>query len=365
MGEVSDVCCHGDHLSVKFDGLQHRFHYFWLRDNCPKSRSSNGQRLHESNAIDPNISPESVTLGDRGITVQWADGLTSEYSSGFLIANAYDGVTRASRNFETWDVNVKATVVKHDYHQVIASSQARKAWLEDVSRFGFAMLSHVPTVPETLLDVVSLFGFVRETNYGKLFDVRAEKNASNLAYTPQALSVHTDNPYRDPCPTLQLLHCLVQAEQGGITALVDGFAAADRLRKEDPFGFELLTSCDVRFCYHSDDSYLENTDRVITLDSAGNPRRIRVNNRSMAPLKLPFDQVQDFYSGMFKFRDLLEAESAQYRFTMEPGDLVVFDNERVLHGRVGLSIGERHLQGCYADRDGLLSTLHGLGGSTQ
>ena len=37
-------------------------------------------------------------------------------------------------------------------------------------------------------------------------------------------------------------------------------------------------------------------------------------------------------------------------------DLV--DNLRVLHGRTGYSeAGERHLQGCYADRDGLRSRL--------
>ncbi len=87
---------------------------------------------------------------------------------------------------------------------------------------------------ETIFDVVGLFGYVRETNYGRLFEIRAEENASDLAFTPVPLSVHTDNPYRDPCPTLQLVHCLVQADQGGITAVADGFCAADRLRREAP-----------------------------------------------------------------------------------------------------------------------------------
>ncbi|MDP9262638.1 MAG: TauD/TfdA family dioxygenase, partial [Actinomycetota bacterium] len=41
------------------------------------------------------------------------------------------------------------------------------------------------------------------------------------------------------------------------------------------------------------------------------------------------------------------------------GDLFIVDNLRVLHGRTGYAAsgGERHLQGCYADRDGLRSTL--------
>ena len=59
---------------------------------------------------------------------------------------------------------------------------------------------------ETIFDVLGLFAYVRESNYGQLFEIRAEENASNLADTPVPLSVHTDNPYRDPCPTLQLVH---------------------------------------------------------------------------------------------------------------------------------------------------------------
>jgi gamma-butyrobetaine dioxygenase len=52
--------------------------------------------------------------------------------------------------------------------------------------------------------------------------------------------------------------------------------------------------------------------------------------------------------------------SARYmvRVALGPGDLFIVDNLRVLHGRNGFSdTGERHLQGCYADRDGLRSTL--------
>jgi gamma-butyrobetaine dioxygenase len=38
--------------------------------------------------------------------------------------------------------------------------------------------------------------------------------------------------------------------------------------------------------------------------------------------------------------------------------LFIVDNTRVLHARKAFSgVGKRWLQGCYADRDGLLSTL--------
>ena len=47
-----------------------------------------------------------------------------------------------------------------------------------------------------------------ETNYGRQFEVRTEINPTNLAYTGMGLQAHTDNPYRDPVPTIQVLYCL-------------------------------------------------------------------------------------------------------------------------------------------------------------
>jgi gamma-butyrobetaine dioxygenase len=46
----------------------------------------------------------------------------------------------------------------------------------------------------------------------------------------------------------------------------------------------------------------------------------------------------------------------------EPGDLVGFDNRRVLHGRDAYDpgAGRRVLRGCYIDRDDVLSRLRVL-----
>ena len=51
-------------------------------------------------------------------------------------------------------------------------------------------------------------------------------NAANLAYTSLALPVHTDNPYRNPVPTLQLLHCIASDATG---ALPEQFEELDEL----------------------------------------------------------------------------------------------------------------------------------------
>ena len=346
-----------DYLTIDISGAVSRFHYLWLRDNSPDSHTVNGQKLHETNLLDPDICPRAVEYTDEAMTIAWSDGTQSSYPVTFLARWNYDQTRSGRDDIVLWNRDIEADIVRHDYASVCDDSNTLKMLLRDVASFGFGLLREVPAESEKILDVVKLFGFVRDTNYGKLFNVRTEESASNLAYTPKPLSVHTDNPYRDPCPTLQLLHCLVQAEQGGLTALSDGFYAADKLRQETPEAFALLTSHDVLFRYESEAAILDSRDKIITLDSDGKVRKIRINNRSIAPLNLPFETVIPFYKALSAFRNILESDRSQFRFLLQPGDLLLLDNERVLHGRAGESVGDRHLQGCYADRDGLLSTL--------
>ena len=110
-------------------------------------------------------------------------------------------------------------------------------FVDQLARRGIALMHDCGVEPATVLKVGNTIGFVRETNYGTLFDVIAEPDPMNLAFTPLGLAAHTDNPYRDPCPTVQLLHCLAAASDGGESRFVDGFAAAERLRQEDPVAF--------------------------------------------------------------------------------------------------------------------------------
>jgi gamma-butyrobetaine dioxygenase len=158
--------------------------------------------------------------------------------------------------------------------------------LEAVLRLGFVLLRGVPAEPGLVLEVADSFGFVRETNYGHLFDVRVdpvEPAPGNLAYTSRAIRPHTDNPYRDPVPTVQLLHCLRAAGQGGETGLVDGFAAAAALRAADPASFGTLTGTAAPFGYVDNETELRACQPLIELSPRGRVRGVRFNNRSRLP----------------------------------------------------------------------------------
>ena len=161
-------------------------------------------------------------------------------------------------------------------------------------RWGFVLLHDVPAEPGLVLEVAASFGFVRETNYGRLFDVRVEPRPGNLAFTSRRILPHTDNPYRDPAPTVQLLHCLRTADDGGDTGLVDGFAAARELRATDRESFALMAGTPVPFGYRDSGTELRASQPLIELSPRGRVRGIRFNNRSAQPLALPLGQVTAF-----------------------------------------------------------------------
>ena len=222
--------------------------------------------------------------------------------------------------------------------------------------YGIALMHDCGSNEGTVTHVGDTIGFVRETNYGTLFDVRAEPDPINLAYTPVGLPAHTDNPYRDPCPTVQLLHCLRAAGEGGASRFVDGHAAAEQLRAEARADFEMLTSTDVAFRFHGDGVDLRAQRPLIELDRRGAVRAVSVNNRSMEPVALAPSASSRFYAAYRRFVEILDRPDFAIEITLQSGELVAFDNRRVLHGRRAFRSAEpRHLQGCYIDMDAIRS----------
>ena len=259
-----------------------------------------------------------------------------------------------------WKSNLEADLPQADFETVKTNPDALKDWLAQIARYGFAKLNGGPIADQALMQVVDLFGFVRETNYGRHFEVRTEVNPTNLAYTGLGLQAHTDNPYRDPVPTIQVLYCLESSAAGGENMVVDGFAAALRLRDENPDYFDVLSRYCARFEYAGDDSVALRTRRpMIELAPDGELIAIRFNNRSAAAITdVPFDQMETYYAAYRRLGEIIDDPMMEVTFRLNPGESFVVDNTRVLHARKAYSgTGTRWLQGCYADKDGLLSKL--------
>ncbi|MCC1494458.1 TauD/TfdA family dioxygenase [Cognatishimia sp. F0-27] len=351
-----------------------RFHAIWLRDNAldPETRDpGNGQKRITLNDLpdDPRLSAAEAA-GDAVLCTFAEDGKTVRFPRKWLDAHTYDRArseTVLPQTAEIWDAALSETVPVCALGTLQSDRAALRDWLAAVRRFGFAKVTGLRAQSGALFDIVDLFGYVRETNYGRHFEVRTEVNPVNLAYTGLGLQAHTDNPYRDPVPTLQILACIENSASGGDSMVVDGFAAALRLRQEDPEGFSLLARYPARFDYAGEAGVrLQTRKPMIGLSPDGMLEEVRFNARSSAPLvDVPYDAMPGYYRAARRYAQIVDDPDQQVAFKLAPGEAFIVDNRRVLHARRGYSgEGSRWLQGCYADRDGLYSTLAALESQT-
>jgi gamma-butyrobetaine dioxygenase len=345
------------------DGGSVELHRFALRDACPCPSCRHplsAQRLFESSEVLPAARVSAVALGPDGLRIDWADGHVSLFPFDWLEAEAqaqHRGA-RPRRPLTFWGAELVGRLPAADYDEVVGEQDAFVAWLAAVAELGFALLRGVPREEGAVAAVAELFSPVRTTNYGRVFDVSVRVGATNLADSAGALSLHTDNPYRQPAPTLQLLECLSASLAGGETVLVDGFRAVALLGEFAPDKLATLARQAIRYRYADAGAEFFADVPVVSLDLDGEPLSLQVNNRSKGvPVGAP-ELVARWYEAYFALLALLERRDAQLSFRLEPGELLVLDNRRVLHGRRAFADhGERRLQGCYADRDALLSTL--------
>jgi len=353
------------------DDTSVRYHSIWLRDNAldPKTRDvDNRQRLITLSDIPINISIKSAKLDKTGTNIFLTflpEKKDLSFTANWLEAHAYDTKQYNEKGWiasdvKTWGNDMSNHIPCADYKTAKSDKTLLLQWLNSLYRYGFAKMTGGKIESGALIQIADLFGYVRETNYGKWFEVRSEINAINLAYTNLGLQAHTDNPYRDPAPTIQILYCLENSASGGDSTVVDGFNAATRLKDENPDYFNLLSKYCARFEYSGNKgTHLKSRRPMIELSPDGELIAIRFNNRSAAPITdVPYDDMVSYYKAYRRFSDIINDPTLTVNFKLNPGECFIVDNTRVLHARTAYSgAGTRWLQGCYVDKDGLLSTI--------
>ena len=325
----------------------------WLRARSPDPAERDritGQRL-----VNPHLLPDDLELtGARQVgtllDLSFSDGFRCLYDPQELIDGAvlHEGCPAA----RPWKSDLAPSPVyqwpdlAHDAVQYRAGT--------DLIELGFALVHDTPTPPDSILAIARRFGYVRDTNFGTYFEVYSRPDSTDLAYRPIALGPHTDNPYRTPVPGLQLLHCLQNETSGGFSTLVDSLAVAAQLMREDPRGFALLSEVPVRFEYRDTDTHLVSVKPMIEVDAAGQMTGVHYSPRLDDIALMSDADTRRFHGARKRLGLLFEDPAFALCFKLDPGQLMIFDNNRVLHGRTAFdpTEGHRQLQGCYIDRDG-------------
>ncbi len=348
-----------DTLGVAWtDGSVDEFASIWLYDNAPGHRDPHsGQRLIDIADLPDQPRIRSAALQNGRLHLEWegsADGTWFDlpwlaaqrdrrsYRPEFDARRWLDGAALETREFS-----------RASLEDLQSDRRLRSGWLTRLLQDGLAFLGGVPAAEDALLEAMQLVGQVAETNYGLVFDVRSVPQPENLAYSDLGLGLHTDNPYRDPVPGFQALHVLIASPHGGESLFADGFALAEHLRTIDAEAFALLTRTPVPFHYRSHNAELFAERPLIELSCRGEVGAVHYNSRSIAPLRLAPLEAAPFYAAYRRFAAVLREPRFQLKTQLAEGEIVVFDNQRILHGRTAFSSQRhaRHLRGCYLTRD--------------
>jgi gamma-butyrobetaine dioxygenase len=343
------------------------FHHIWLRDNCACAvcrHPHTWERTLDTSALDPEIGPTSVHHEGDSLHVRWSDGHRSTFTAGWLHDHRY-GVTDARDDLPAhvhWNASLQEHLPQIDHGDVMRDDHGLLRFVEQLWTYGITFVRGAPTTDETLPALARRVGHLRETNFGVDWHVVAMVEPNNVAYTSIELQAHTDLPNRETPPGVQFLHCLVAEAPGGDSTLVDGFWVAEQIRRDDPATYELLTSVPVPYRFHDEQHDLRWSAPVIGLGASGQLREVRFHTALRAPLDVAPALVGPMYRAMRVFDGWCRNPAARITSHLRPGDVMVFHNRRVLHGRTAFDPagGRRQLHGLYVDVDEWTSRLRML-----
>jgi gamma-butyrobetaine dioxygenase len=367
--QLADLHIGQDLVTVTWaDGAESGFHGVWLRDNCATGlHPSTRERQWDWAEVDPDIRPLSGRIDNAGLLeLSWPDGHLSRHDGAWLRRHRYDEAGKAERKpqLRMWDATIAEDLPNCDANAVLSDDTALLDMLIKVRDTGFALLRGMPHRDKACEDVAHRIAFTRETNFGIGFDVISKPDPNNQAYTHDALLGHTDLSNREMPPGVQFLHCLEFQAQGGESTLIDGFHCAEQLRATAPDAFDLLTRVPIAHRFHDGEWDVRWRAPSIALDQDGEYHEIRYNPGIGAPFDVRPEEMKPLYRALGLFAARIKDPENLLAFKLRPGDMMVFNNRRVLHGRQAFdpSSGPRRLQGCYVDLDEWHSRIRVLTG---
>ncbi|WP_088310926.1 TauD/TfdA family dioxygenase [Novosphingobium sp. B 225] len=361
---VSGLEVRADALGVIWtDNSRTTYPTIWLRDNCPAGlHPQTHERLLDLLSLDPSPQLLSAEISGEHVRLIYADSHVSLMPLTLLAANqpGLPAIDPAAITPQLWHANLTpAGIPRFHADAVLADDSALRDWMVQTASYGLSIVDRLEDRHGAGVEVAQRVGFLRETNFGTTFEVISMPDPNNLAYTSVALPLHTDLPNQEVPPGFQFLHCIANESSGGGSVFADGFALAQDLRDEDPAAFQLLAEVPIPFRFHDQTADIRVRAPVITLDRSGELSEIRYNAHIAAIFDMPAEIMPDYYRAYRAY--MTKTRDAAYRieFKLAPGEMVVFDNRRILHGREAFdpSTGFRHLHGCYVDRGEFNSRL--------
>ena len=336
-------------------GLKKEIHPFWLRERANGDAfvdQSTQQRLFDPTELQKNVKIETLNISDDSLEITFSDGVHTKLTIKNILKEFSNTNDVKYIKKIKWDSSLK-DLNNFEFNENFFETEEMYKALIDFYQYGFVIFKKVPTKNNFIVKFANSIGSIRRTNFGEFFNVKSKPNPNDLAYTSLPLAPHTDNPYRNPVPCIQILHCIENKVSGGLSTLVDGYTVTEQLKKDFPEYYKILTEIKVRFQFIDQSVVLEDWAEMIQLDENEKFKQVRFSPRlDFVPL-MEKEKLDVYYSARKKISELYNSDKYRIEFKLLSGDLLMMDNHRLLHGRTTYNAneGNRFLQGCYIDYD--------------
>eukprot|EP01134_Creolimax_fragrantissima_P003126 CFRG3126T1 len=362
--------CNRDTKSVRIRFSEQETHEYagiWLRDHCKCEHcfhDASRARSLDTYTIPLDIVPKTASIANDKLSITWDDNHATVYE----LSTLYDAMTkrRQSCAISFWGKSIEENPPVTQYDHLASSKAGVARWVKHITQYGFGLVDGTPSTEEATQRVIGRAFTPMETIYGKWWTFsNAAFDHADMAYTDLHLPSHNDMTYMENPAGLQVFHCIGFNGTGGNTTLVDGFKAADQLKREHPDVYELFSTISLPQKYEdpSKDEYYVTHNPVFVHDPITR-ELVRVNYNAvdrdtLDASNVDMKRISEIYRAMHTFETILRDSKNVYTFSLAPGRVLIFNNWRVLHGRESFT-GTRTLTGCYVSRDEYLAKQRSL-----
>ena len=363
---ITKIEISSDNLKVQFNNENSEtFTNIWLRDHAKDEvnwdKRSN-QRKTFTAGLDLDLKIKNVEILENGksLSILWPDlDKPVNYSYEFLSKNIVNN-NKKKPKYNIWKAKDLNSNIFFEFKET-KTKQGFKNFLKILYDYGFIVLKNCEKNMNPVEEIANKIGYVRNSIFGGLWSFQSNENKADSAYTQEELRPHTDGTYCHDAPGLQILLCCEYDASGGESIMVDGFKIAEVLKVEDEETYKILTEIEVPGNYIGDGVCLEARRPVFKLSLDGKISQVSFNNYDRGVFRLNNQTGMQLYKAIRSFDKLANNRKMQWRKILEPGEMLIFDNWRVMHGR-GEFTGKRKMSGCYINREDFESScrMHNL-----
>ena len=364
--DLVDIDDAGRCLRVQWrDGSESLYPFVWLRDNCQCPDCFLGTPTFVRTLVlrdldvDTSVRAYEVSPDGGELSVTWSDGHQSTDPAEWLLVRSFRTEEQRKRSEEHrvkrhhWNAEQMAgKVPQAEYQHVLDSEPARLELLLALERYGLVVLKNCGSEQGQVLKLMQAIGFPHLTHYGTTFTVTPKADPINLGYTTKRLNMHADLPYYEQQPQVQLIHYQRQYRgDGGRSEFADALHVAEELRREHPDAYRALADTPVDWVNVTLSGETGRSHHkllrapVLQEDTEGNLVSLRFSQAQRDSFfGVPLALVERWYRAFALFNRLVNSERYKVAFLPEEGDMVMFDNTRLMHGREDFEIPEQAMQ---------------------